>query len=62
VVRRDQISVMLSSSSPLPVTSELIDAGVSIIPDVEIASHALPVSLVMPTGHAAPRNPAFVVC
>jgi hypothetical protein len=53
---RDQISVKLSP--PLPVTSEFLDAGVSIIPEIEIGSHALPVSLVVPSAHAAPRNPA----
>ena len=53
-LRRDQINVKLLSP-PFPVTSEFIDAGVSIIPDIEIGSHARPVSLVMPTGYAAPR-------
>jgi hypothetical protein len=56
-LRQDQISVKLLSS-PLPVTSEFIDAGVSTIPDIEIGSHARLVSLVMPTGYAMPRNPA----
>jgi hypothetical protein len=56
-LRRDQIRVKLLSP-PLLVTSEFIDAGVSIIPDIEIGSHALPVSLVVATGYAAPRNPA----
>jgi hypothetical protein len=46
-LRRDQISVKLLSP-PLPVTSEFIDVGVSIIPDIEIGSHARPVSF----GHA----------
>jgi hypothetical protein len=41
VLRRNQISVKLLSP-PLPVTSEFIDAGISIIPDIEIGSHAHP--------------------
>jgi hypothetical protein len=46
-LRWDQISVKLLSPA-LPVTSEFIDAGVSIISDIEIGSHAPPVSLVSP--------------
>jgi hypothetical protein len=40
-LRRDQINVKLLPP-PFPVTSEFIDAGVSIIPDIEIGSHAAP--------------------
>jgi hypothetical protein len=55
-LRRDQIRVKLLSP-PLPVTSEFIDVGVSIIPDIEIGSHARPVSLVSPRG--TPRRPSL---
>ena len=41
VLRRNQISVKLLSPR-LPVTSEFIDAGISITPDIEIGSHAHP--------------------